>query len=176
MYWEINDRLRFKMGPGIKSVGLCSCYRRLERGLTDVTQIAAQRGQLDRARGFFELALSGSPSDETLAMLVKLAQKGMDPATIGSTGLRNMLLHLEAAGKTMKGHFAELGVALNDVNGHARSGRDVFTDLQRVFSSTEPVYNAVTHTLITQTDKARLASEMFGTRSATSVLGTLSWG
>ena len=46
------------------------------RALARAGQVAASKGQLDRARGFLELALSGTPSDETLAALELAAREG----------------------------------------------------------------------------------------------------
>ncbi|HEY1959319.1 MAG TPA: hypothetical protein VGH28_27080, partial [Polyangiaceae bacterium] len=46
------------------------------RALARAAQIAGARGQLDRARVFFELALSGMPTDETLALLEEAATDG----------------------------------------------------------------------------------------------------
>ena len=66
------------------------------RALSRAAQIAAQRGQLDRARGFFELALSGSPSDETLAMLESAARDGDEK--YGGEKLRRELCRAMAAG------------------------------------------------------------------------------
>ena len=69
------------------------------RALARAAQIAAQRSQLERARGFFELALSGSPSDETLAMLESAARDGDgESKSAGGEKLRRSLCAAMAAG------------------------------------------------------------------------------
>ncbi len=111
--------------------------------------------------------------DEMLAMLVAAAKKGMDPATIGATGLRNAMQKVLTPSKEAGVIYEELGVKMRDSTGHMRSGRDIMMDLQHVFSTTEPVYNKLTGTLITKTDLARMAFQIFGTRSATAFLSIL---
>ena len=66
------------------------------KALGRAAQIASTRGQLDRARGFFELALTGAPSDETLAALDTAAREG-DSAG-GNEKLRRALCAAMAAG------------------------------------------------------------------------------
>ncbi len=70
------------------------------RALARAAQIASQRSQLDRARGFFELALSGSPTDETLAMLESAARDGDSDSKggVGGEKLRRSLCAAMAAG------------------------------------------------------------------------------
>jgi tetratricopeptide (TPR) repeat protein len=46
------------------------------RALARAAQVASLRGQPERARGFFELALSGAPTDETLEVLETSAREG----------------------------------------------------------------------------------------------------
>ena len=46
------------------------------RALARAAQVAASRSQVDRARTFFELALTGLPSDETLTALEEAASSG----------------------------------------------------------------------------------------------------
>ncbi len=66
------------------------------RALARAAQVASVRGQLDRARGFFDLALSGTPSDETLAILEEAAREGDAQAT--GERLRRALASAMAAG------------------------------------------------------------------------------
>jgi tetratricopeptide (TPR) repeat protein len=66
------------------------------RALARAAQVASTRGQLDRARGFFELALSGSPSEETLTILETAAREG-DEKDRGEK-LRRELCRAMAAG------------------------------------------------------------------------------
>ena len=66
------------------------------KGLARAAQVAASKGQVDRARGFFELALGGPPSDETLAVLEGAARDG--DASHGGERLRRALCSSMAAG------------------------------------------------------------------------------
>ena len=66
------------------------------RALARAAQVAAARGAIDRARGFYELALTGAPSDETLALLENTARDG-DRAT-GGEKLRRALCAAMAQG------------------------------------------------------------------------------
>jgi len=118
--------------------------------------------------------LMGFSLEETLAMLVRLAQKGMDPATIGSTGLRNAMQKVLTPSKEAAVIYEELGVKMRDANGHMRSGHDIMTDLREVFLSTTPVYNKLTGELINKTDLAAMAFQIFHTRSSTAFLGVTS--
>jgi len=113
----------------------------------------------------------GFSVNETMGMLVALSVKGLDPATIGSTGLRNAMQKVESGGDRMGRIMSALGVDLKDASGHARTGRDVFTDLLKVVSSTAPIYNRNTGMLMTANDRAALNFELFGTRSATAFIG-----
>jgi len=115
----------------------------------------------------------GFSVEETLAMLVRLAQKGMDPATIGATGLRNAMQKVLTPSKDAAGIYAQLGVNMEDSTGHMRTGRDIMQDLQKVFSSTAPVYSKTTGEIITSNDLAAMSFKIFGTRSATAFLSTL---
>ncbi|OJY26965.1 MAG: hypothetical protein BGO98_44425 [Myxococcales bacterium 68-20] len=73
------------------------------RALARAAQIASTRGQPERARGFFELALSGAPSDETIAILETAAREGDKFG--GGDRLRRALCHALAQG----GHGARDG-------------------------------------------------------------------
>ena len=46
------------------------------RALARAAQVASMRGQPERARGFFELALTGAPGDETISALESAARDG----------------------------------------------------------------------------------------------------
>ena len=46
------------------------------RALARAAQVASMRGQPERARGFFELALTGAPADDTLGVLEAAARDG----------------------------------------------------------------------------------------------------
>jgi tetratricopeptide (TPR) repeat protein len=61
-------------------------------------QIAAARGQVTRARGFFDLALSGTPSEEAVAVLEQAARTG-DEETHGDALRRALCGALEQGGQ-----------------------------------------------------------------------------
>lgn len=64
--------------------------------LARAAQVAASKGQIDRASGFFDLAFSGTPNDEMIATL-ELAARGGDEQT-GGEQLRRALCVAMAAG------------------------------------------------------------------------------
>ncbi len=73
------------------------------RALARAAQVASMRGQPERARGFFELALTGAPADETLSALETSAREGDKFG--GGDRLRRALCQALAAG----GHGARDG-------------------------------------------------------------------
>ncbi|HSO33581.1 MAG TPA: hypothetical protein VLT33_13705, partial [Labilithrix sp.] len=73
------------------------------RALARAAQVASMRGQPERARGFFELALTGAPADETLTVLETSAREGDKFG--GGDRLRRALCQALAAG----GHGARDG-------------------------------------------------------------------
>ncbi len=73
------------------------------RALARAAQIASTRGQPERARGFFELALSGAPADETVTILEGAARDGDKFG--GGDRLRRALCHALSQG----GHGARDG-------------------------------------------------------------------
>lgn len=73
------------------------------KALARAAQVAAGRGQADRARGFLELALAGTPAEETLQLIEGTARDG-DRMT-GGDRLRRALCQAMAAG----GHGARDG-------------------------------------------------------------------
>lgn len=73
------------------------------RALARAAQVAAARGQADRARGFLELALAGTPSEETLQLVETTARDG--DRMSGGDRLRRALCQAMAAG----GHGARDG-------------------------------------------------------------------
>jgi tetratricopeptide (TPR) repeat protein len=79
-----------------RQISRCKSPQDRTRALARAAQVASQRGQIDRARGFFELALSGTPSDETLAMLEGAARDGDEK--MGGEKLRRALCAAMAAG------------------------------------------------------------------------------
>jgi len=66
--------------------------------LARAAQVAAANGQLERARGFFDIALSGTPSDESVTAVEVSARAGDEES--GGDGLRRALCGaLEAGGQ-----------------------------------------------------------------------------
>ncbi len=66
--------------------------------LARAAQVAASKDQLDRARQFLDLALSGTPSDEMLATLERAARDG-DRATGGEDLRRSLCVAMAAGGQ-----------------------------------------------------------------------------
>lgn len=79
-----------------RQVSRCKAPADRMRALARAAQVAGARGQLDRARVFFELALSGMPSDETLTLLEEAATDG--DKTAGGEKQRRALCQALAAG------------------------------------------------------------------------------
>ncbi|HEY2511242.1 MAG TPA: hypothetical protein VGI39_10310 [Polyangiaceae bacterium] len=79
-----------------RQVSRCKAPADRTRALARAAQVAASKLALDRARGFFELALTGAPSDETLALLEGTAREG-DRAN-GGEKLRRALAGAMAQG------------------------------------------------------------------------------
>jgi hypothetical protein len=78
-----------------RQISRCKAPADRVRALARAAQLGGAHGQLDRARNFFDLALSGTPTDETLAVLEEAAKEGD-----GNTGerLRRALSQAMAAG------------------------------------------------------------------------------
>ncbi|WP_437825156.1 hypothetical protein [Sorangium sp. So ce1153] len=64
--------------------------------LARAAEIACERGAIDRARSFFELALGGGVQEEAIASLERVARDGDERS--GSTALRTILAEALAAG------------------------------------------------------------------------------
>lgn len=79
-----------------RQVTRCKAPNDRLRALARAAEIAAEHGALDRARGFFDLALGGGVQDETLSALEEVAREG-DTAS-GGTRLRATLAEALAAG------------------------------------------------------------------------------
>ncbi len=81
-----------------RQVTRCKSPADRSEALARAAQVAAARGQVERAKGFFDIALAGAPSDEVVAALEDAARTG-DTAT-GSDALRRALTAaLEAGGQ-----------------------------------------------------------------------------
>jgi tetratricopeptide (TPR) repeat protein len=72
-----------------RQISRCKAPADRAKALARAAQVAATRAQLDRARGFFDIALGGSPSEDVLAALEKSAAD-VD-ALEGSVRLRRVL-------------------------------------------------------------------------------------
>jgi tetratricopeptide (TPR) repeat protein len=72
-----------------RQISRCKAPADRMKAFARAAQVAASNGQVDRARGFFELALSGTPTDETLALLEQAARDGDQGA--GGDALRRAL-------------------------------------------------------------------------------------
>ncbi len=79
-----------------RQIGRCKAPADRVKALARAAQVAVSREQGDRAHGFFELALGGSASDETLAVLEQAARDG--DAETGGDALRRTLSASLAAG------------------------------------------------------------------------------
>ncbi len=95
------------------------------RALARAAQVAGARGQLDRARVFFELALSGMPTDETLTLLEEAAAEG-DRVAGGEKQRRALCQALAAGGGGARDGGKTRGALLRRAAGLAyRSLKDV---------------------------------------------------
>jgi hypothetical protein len=79
-----------------RQISRCKAPADRVRAFARAAQVAASKGQHDRARGFFELALSSTPTDETLAVLEQAARDGDSQS--GGERLRRSLCASMAAG------------------------------------------------------------------------------
>lgn len=59
-----------------RQISRCKAPADRVKALARAAQVASAKGQIDRGRGFYELALSGAPTDETLATLEDSAREG----------------------------------------------------------------------------------------------------
>ncbi|WP_433937516.1 hypothetical protein AB3662_23120 [Sorangium cellulosum] len=79
-----------------RQVGRCRTPADRLAALARAAEIACERGAIDRARSFFELALGGGVQEDTLATLERVARDGDERS--GSTALRSILAEALAAG------------------------------------------------------------------------------
>ena len=112
--------------------------------LARAAQVAAERGAHDRARGFFELALSGGVQEETIAALERAASVGNDRST---SALRTMLAEALAAGGQGSRDGGRTRAALL-----RRAANIAFHDLNDI----ERAFNWLGDALITHVDDASL--------------------
>ncbi|EYF03700.1 hypothetical protein [Chondromyces apiculatus] len=120
--------------------------------LARAAQVAAERGAQDRARSFFELALSGGVQDDIIAALESAAGAGDSAA--GSVALRTILAEALAAGGQGTRDGGRTRAALL-----RRAATIAFRDLRDV----ERAFNWLGDALITHVDDASLdAIEQLG--------------
>jgi tetratricopeptide (TPR) repeat protein len=81
------------------------------KALGRAAQVAAKHGELDRARSFFDLALVGAPSEETLSSLEEAAGEG-DLSVGGETLRRTLAAALAAGGQGARDGGRSRGVLL----------------------------------------------------------------
>ena len=100
-----------------RQISRCKAPADRVRALARAAQVAASKGQIDRARGFFELALSGTPTDDTLAALEQAAREG-DSSTGGERLRRALCASMANGGQGARDGGKTRGCA------HAASGVD----------------------------------------------------
>ncbi|WP_437642122.1 hypothetical protein [Sorangium sp. So ce854] len=79
-----------------RQVGRCRTPADRLAALARAAEIACERGAIDRARSFFELALGGGVQEETIATLERVAREGDERSQ--ATALRSILAEALAAG------------------------------------------------------------------------------
>ncbi|HEY8039315.1 MAG TPA: hypothetical protein VIF15_05950 [Polyangiaceae bacterium] len=113
-----------------RQISRCKAPADRVKALARASQVAAAKGQLDRARGFFELALSGTPSDETLATLEGAAREG-DGATGGERLRRALCASMAAGGQGARDGGKTRGALMR--RAASMSHRDL-NDLEQAFT------------------------------------------
>jgi tetratricopeptide (TPR) repeat protein len=79
-----------------RQISRCKAPADRMKAFARAAQVAASKGHVDRARGFFELALSGAPTEDTLVVLEQAAREGDRAA--GGEALRRALCESMANG------------------------------------------------------------------------------
>lgn len=115
------------------------------RALARAAQIASQRGQPERARGFMELALTGAPTEDTMNVLEQHAREG--DKMVGGDRMRRALCHALAGG----GHGARDG-------GRTRSNllRRAATLMHRDLNDNEQAFTWLADALVAHVDPLTL--------------------
>jgi tetratricopeptide (TPR) repeat protein len=112
-----------------RQVSRCKVPADRMRALARAAQVAGARGQLDRARVFFELALAGLPSDETLALLEEAATEG-DRVASGEKQRRALCQALAAGGGGARDGGKTRGALLRRA---AKLAYKSFKDIEQAF-------------------------------------------
>ena len=115
------------------------------RALARAAQVAGARGQLDRARVFFELALAGMPTDETLTLLEEAAAEG-DRVASGEKQRRALCQALAAGGGGARDGGKTRGALLRRAAGIA----------YRSLKDTEQAFSWMGDSLVAHVDNAAL--------------------
>jgi cellulose synthase operon protein C len=100
------------------------------KALGRAAQVAAARGQLDRARSFFDLALAGSPTEEILTSLEQAAGDG-DRSTGGERLRRTLAASMGAGGQGARDGGKSRGALLRRA---ARIAEKDLGDLDQAFA------------------------------------------
>jgi cellulose synthase operon protein C len=99
------------------------------KALGRAAQVAATHAELDRARGFFDLALAGSPAEETLTLLEDAAREG-DFSTGGELLRRTLAAAMAAGGHGARDGGRSRGTLLRRA---ARVAQEDLEDLDQAF-------------------------------------------
>jgi hypothetical protein len=113
-----------------RQISRCKAPADRVKALARAAQVAASRGQIDRARGFFELALSGTPTDDTLASLEQAARDG-DAQTGGERLRRALCASLASGGQGARDGGKTRGALMR--RAASMSHRDL-NDLEQAFT------------------------------------------
>ena len=94
-----------------RQVTRCKAPQDRVRALARAAQVAVTKGQVERARGFFDLALSSAPTDDILKSLEEAAAAG-DSATGGEKLRRTLAASMAAGGQGARDGGRSRGVLL----------------------------------------------------------------
>ncbi len=149
-----------------RQVGRCKAPADRLRALARAAQVAADKEALDRARGFFDIALGGGVQEETLEALEGVARDG--DAARGEQKLRRILAEALAAGGQGSRDGGRTRSALL-----RRAAMLAFRDLE----DTERAFGWLREALVTHVDDSgldaleQLADEVGAPARASEVLG-----
>ncbi|HTQ47250.1 MAG TPA: hypothetical protein VMI75_31055 [Polyangiaceae bacterium] len=113
-----------------RQISRCKAPADRVRAFARAAQVAASKGQHDRARGFFELALSGTPTDETLAVLEEAARDG-DTQSGGERLRRSLCASMAAGGQGARDGGKTRGALMRRAASMAHRDLD---DLEQAFT------------------------------------------
>lgn len=113
-----------------RQISRCKAPADRVRAFARAAQVAASKGQHDRARGFFELALSGTPTDDTLAILEQAARDG-DTQSGGERLRRSLCASMAAGGQGARDGGKTRGALMRRAASMAHRDLD---DLEQAFT------------------------------------------